>query len=98
MPENKTEWHYLEDGKFPENYKRVLITVLDDEGKPWADVWVWVESKSRMGDGTATDSTGHFAFWISPTDETLAANDGFSYVSKSKITDTPITIRMKRSR
>lgn len=27
------EWHYLEDGKFPENYKRVLITVLDDEGK-----------------------------------------------------------------
>ena len=33
MPENKTEWHYLEDGKFPENYKRVLITVLDDEGK-----------------------------------------------------------------
>ena len=33
MPENKAEWHYLEDGKFPENYKRVLITVLDDEGK-----------------------------------------------------------------
>ena len=27
------EWHYLEDGKYPENYKRVLITVLDDEGK-----------------------------------------------------------------
>lgn len=27
------EWYYLEDGKFPENYKRVLITVLDDEGK-----------------------------------------------------------------
>lgn len=33
MPENKAEWHYLEDGEFPENYKRVLITVLDDEGK-----------------------------------------------------------------
>lgn len=29
----KDEWHYLEDGKFPENYRRVLITVLDDEGK-----------------------------------------------------------------
>ena len=72
--------------------------VLDDEGKPWADVWVWVEGKSRMGDGTATDSTGHFSFWISPTDETLAANDGLSYVSKIKITDTPITIRMKRPR
>ena len=33
MPENKAEWHYLEDGEFPENYRRVLITVLDDEGK-----------------------------------------------------------------
>ena len=33
MPENKAEWHYLEDGKFSENYRRVLITVLDDEGK-----------------------------------------------------------------
>lgn len=29
----RPQWHYLEDGKFPENYKRVLITVLDDEGK-----------------------------------------------------------------
>ena len=29
----KPQWHYLEDGKIPENYKRVLITVLDDEGK-----------------------------------------------------------------
>ena len=27
------DWNYLEDGKYPENYKRVLITVLDDEGK-----------------------------------------------------------------
>lgn len=27
------EWLYLEDGKLPENYRRVLITVLDDEGK-----------------------------------------------------------------
>ena len=69
--------------------------VLDEEGKPWADVWVWVEGKS---DGTATDSTGHFAFWVSPTDETLAANLGLNYVSKIKITDTPITIRMKRLR
>lgn len=29
----RPQWNYLEDGKFPENYKRVLITVLDDEGK-----------------------------------------------------------------
>lgn len=33
MPENKAEWLYLENDKFPENYRRVLITVLDDEGK-----------------------------------------------------------------
>ena len=33
LEKENRRWHYLEDGKFPENYKRVLITVLDDEGK-----------------------------------------------------------------
>ena len=27
------KWNYFEDDKYPEDYKRVLITVLDDEGK-----------------------------------------------------------------
>lgn len=30
---SRPQWQYLKDGKFPENYRRVLITVLDDEGK-----------------------------------------------------------------
>ena len=27
------KWNYVDEGKYPESYKRVLITVLDDEGK-----------------------------------------------------------------
>ena len=46
---------------------------------------------SRMGDGVATDSTGHFAFWISPTDTMLTASKGMNWVNKISITDTPIT-------
>lgn len=79
-----------------QNLRYVEGYVLDDDGKPWADVWVYVEGKSRMGDGTATDSTGYFAFWISPTDKTLAANHGLNYVGKNMITDKPLIIRMKR--
>ena len=44
-----------------------------------------------MGDGVATDSTGHFAFWISPTDTILTASEGMNWDNKISITDTPIT-------
>ena len=37
--------------------------VLDKEGKPLPNAWVFVDGQSMMGTGTATDSTGHFAFW-----------------------------------
>lgn len=97
-PDTHCDAYVREHPELMQKLRHVEGYVLDEEGKPWADVWVWVEGKSRMGDGTATDSTGHFAFWISPTDETLAANLGLNYVSKIKITATPITIRMKRLR
>ena len=71
--------------------------VLDDNDEPLADVWVHVDGKSQMGTGTATDSTGHFGYWLSPTDTMLTAHKGLSWVNKIPITDTPITIRLKSS-
>lgn len=76
--------------------------VLDEDDKPLADVWVHVEGKSQMGFGTASDSTGHFAFWLprtwlSQSDATLIASNGQYRVNKIPITDTPITIRSKSS-
>ena len=71
--------------------------VMDENGEPMADVWVHVDGKSLMGTGTATDSTGHFGYWLSPTDTMLTAFKGFSWVNKIPITETPITIRLKSS-
>ena len=77
--------------------------VLDEDDKPLADVWIHVEGKSQMGSGTASDSTGHFAFWLprtwlSRSDAMLTASKGMNWVNKIPITDTPITIRLGSSR
>lgn len=69
--------------------------VLDEEGKPLPNVWVYVDGHSMMGTGTATDSTGHFAFWPLRRATMLAATNHTYWVKKVPITDTPITIRMK---
>jgi len=72
--------------------------VLDEDGKPLADVWIHVEGRSQMGTGTASDSTGHFSFWLPrtwlfPSDAMLTAVKGLNRVGKIPITDTPVTIR-----
>ena len=72
--------------------------VLNEEDEPQADVWVHVEGKSQMGSGTATDSTGHFGYWLPPTDTMLTAHKDFNWVRSIPITDTPITIRLGSSR
>jgi hypothetical protein len=95
-PDSHCDAYVREHPKLMQNLRYVEGYVLDENGKPWADVWVYVEGKSRMGDGTATDSTGHFAFWISQTDKTLAASHGLNYVGNNMITDKPLIIRMKR--
>lgn len=69
--------------------------VLDKEGKPVPNAWVFVDGQSMMGTGTATDSTGHFAFWPLRRATMLAATNHTYWVKKVPITDTPITIRMK---
>ena len=69
--------------------------VLDEEGKPLPNAWVFVDGQSMMGTGTATDSTGHFAFWPLRRATMLAATNHTYWVKKVPITDTPITIRMK---
>ena len=69
--------------------------VLDKDGKPLPNVWVFVDGQSMMGTGTATDSTGHFAFWPLRRATMLAATNHDYWVKKVPITDTPITIRLK---
>lgn len=87
----------MESRRYVEGY------VLNEDDKPLADAWIHVEGQSQMGSGTATDSTGHFGYWLpriwfSRTETTLTASHGMNWVSKIPITDTPITIRLGSSR
>ena len=70
--------------------------VLDGDGRPQADAWVHIEGKSQMGTGTATDSTGHFAFWVPRTATMLTASNGQIWVNRIPITDSSVTIHLKK--
>ena len=97
-PDTHCDAYVRKHPELMQSHRYVEGDVLDEDDKPLADVWVYVEGKSRMGDGVATDSTGHFAFWISPTDTMLTASKGLNWVNKIPINDTPITIRFGSSR
>ena len=73
--------------------RRIEGYVTSDDGKPLADAWV---SLSKYEQGTATDNTGHFIFWIPRTGKTLTVySDGYETISDIQPSDTVLTIRMK---
>lgn len=73
--------------------RRIEGYVTSDDGKPLADAWV---SLSKYEQGTATDNTGHFIFWIPLTGKTLTVySDGYETISDIQPSDTVLTIRMK---
>lgn len=102
MPDTLSDAYVRQHPELMQTRRYVEGYVLDEDDKPVADVWVHVEGKSQMGSGTASDSTGHFAFWLPSTwlshsVATLTASKGMNWVNKIPITDTPITIRFKSS-
>lgn len=73
--------------------RRIEGYVTSDDGKPLADAWV---SLSKYEQGTATDNTGHFIFWIPLTGKTLTVySDGYETISDIQPSNTVLTIRMK---
>ena len=73
--------------------RRIEGYVTSDGGKPLADAWV---SLSKYEQGTATDTSGHFIFWIPLTGKTLTVYcDGYETISDIQPSDTVLTIRMK---
>ena len=73
--------------------RRIEGYVTSDYGKTLADAWV---SLSKYEQGTATDTSGHFIFWIPLTGKTLTVYcDGYETISDIQPSDTVLTIRMK---
>ncbi len=60
--------------------RRIEGYVTSDDSKPLADAWV---SLSKYEQGTATDTSGHFIFWIPLTGKTLTVySDGYETISE----------------
>ena len=97
VPDTLCDYYVRQHPELMQTRRYVEGYVLDEDGKPLADAWVYVHSKSRAK-GAATDSIGHFAFWLPRTDTLLNADCGEKYkgVTKVPITDTPVTIRLER--
>lgn len=102
-PDTLCDTYVRQHPELMESRRYVEGSVVGEDDKPLADVWVHVEGQSQMGSGTASDSTGRFAFWLprtwlSQSDATLIASNGRHWVNKIPITDTPVTIRLGSSK
>ena len=76
--------------------RRIEGYVISDDGKPLADAWVSLSKFDQFNQGTATDTSGHFIFWIPLTGKTLTVySDGYETISDIQPSDTVLTIRMK---
>ena len=76
--------------------RRIEGYVTSDNGKPLADAWVSLSKFDQFNQGTATDTSGHFIFWIPLTGKTLTVySDGYETISDIQPSDTVLTIRMK---
>ena len=76
--------------------RRIEGYVISDDGKPLADAWVSLSKFDQFNQGTATDTSGHFIFWIPLTGKTLTVySDGYETISDIQPSDTVLTICMK---
>lgn len=70
VPDTYCDAYVRKHPKLMKKYTKVEGYVFDNDGKPLTEAYVHVE---RDFIGAATDSTGHFVFWVPKKDVTLCA-------------------------
>ena len=71
VPDTYCDAYVRKHPKLKKKYQRVEGYVFDNNGKPLTEAYVHVERDFFIG--AATDSTGHFVFWVPRKDVTLRA-------------------------
>ena len=71
VPDTYCDAYVRKHPKLKKKYQRVEGYVVDNDGKPLTEAYVHVERDFFIG--AATDSTGHFVFWVPRKDVTLRA-------------------------
>ena len=82
--------------KLMKKYSRVEGYIMDSDGKPLTEAWIHIKKKSLTG--AATDSTGHFIFWVPQKNVELCA-DQTGYRSVEFLpSDSTRTIRLQKAK
>ena len=94
VPDTYCDAYVRKHPKLMKKYQRVEGYVFDNNGKPLTEAYVHVE---RDFIGAATDSTGHFVFWVPRKDVTLRAEQPGYKSFEFSPTDKNLVMHLEKS-
>ncbi len=94
VPDTYCDAYVRKHPKLMKKYTKVEGYVFDNNGKPLTEAYVHVE---RDFIGAATDSTGHFVFWVPRKDVTLRAEQAGYKSFEFSPTDKYLVMHLEKS-
>ena len=95
VPDTYCDAYVRKHPKLMKKYTKVEGYVFDNNGKPLTEAYVHVERDFFIG--AATDSTGHFVFWVPKKDVTLCAEQAGYKSFKFSPTDKNLVMHLEKS-
>ncbi len=94
VPDTYCDAYVRKHPKLMKKYTKVEGYVVDNDGKPLTEAYVHVEQNFI---GAATDSTGHFVFWVPRKDVTLRAEQPGYKSFEFSPTDKNLVMHLEKS-
>ncbi|MBP5392187.1 MAG: hypothetical protein J6Y59_00035 [Bacteroidaceae bacterium] len=95
VPDTYCDAYVRKHPKLMKKYTRVEGYIVNNEGKPLTEAWVHLKEESLTG--AATDSTGHFVFWVPRKDVTLRAEQSGYKSFEFSPTDKSLVMHLEKS-
>jgi len=95
VPDTYCDAYVRKHPKLMKKYTKVEGYVFDNNGKPLTEAYVHVERDFFIG--AATDSTGHFVFWVPKKDVTLRAEQAGYKSFEFSPTDKYLVMHLEKS-
>ena len=95
VPDTYSDAYVCKHPKLMKKYTKVEGYMFDNNGKPLTEAYVHVERDFFIG--AATDSTGHFVFWVPKKDVTLCAEQAGYKSFKFSPTDKNLVMHLEKS-
>lgn len=93
VPDTYCDAYVRKHPKLKKKYTKVEGYMFDNNGKPLTEAYVHVERDFFIG--AATDSTGHFVFWVPKKDVTLCAEQAGYKSFKFSPTDKTLVMHLE---